>query len=161
MSDTLTAKQIAFIDLRVNSKLSAAECYRQAGYTANSDGVAKAGASRLLSSVNVSAALARKHGDIQVRTDVTSDKLISAAWTIYEGACDDRAWSAATQAIVTLGRLTGLLIDQRRVTVEDQRGLREELSAMTLAEVIEIREDLVRARDALPAGPVIEGDVVR
>jgi phage terminase small subunit len=163
MTETLTPKQQRFIDAYASNDGNGTQAYRTAGYTVGTDTVARVGATRLLALPHISAALARKHGNIQARTEVTSDKLVTAAWRIYEGACEDKAWSAATQAVVTLGRLTGLLIDQRRVTVDDSRGgLRETLSAMTFAQVQAIREDLIAAR-ALPAldtASVIDVEVV-
>ena len=55
----------------------------------------------------------------------------------------------------------GKSLQQSRVEVDDNRGgMREELSAMTLAQVLQIREDLVEARDALPEAQVIDGEVV-
>ena len=55
----------------------------------------------------------------------------------------------------------GKSLQQSRVEVGDNRGgMREELSAMTLAQVLQIREDLVEARDALSEAQVIDGEVV-
>lgn len=158
MTETLTPKQQRFVDAYATNDGNGTQAYRAAGYTVGTDTVARVGATRLLALPSISAALARKHGNLQARTEVTSDKLVTAAWRIYEGACDDKAWSAATQAVVTLGRLTGLLVDQRRVTVDDSRStvLRDELQAMTLDQVMRVRDDLIAARDALPVLDVVD-----
>ena len=48
---------------------------------------------------------------------VTVDSLTAALWTAYDGAVEDRAWSAAVEALDTLARLHGLMLERREVTI--------------------------------------------
>ena len=165
MSERLTARQQRFVTAYLSNDGNASLAYRQAGYNATTDNALYASASKLLRVAKVADAIQAQRVKLATRaerkTAVTHTWLVSEYVDTYHEARDTGDLTAARMTLDSLGRLTGLLIDQRRVTVEDQRGLREELSAMTLAEVIEIRADLVRARDALPAAQVIDGDVVR
>ena len=55
----------------------------------------------------------------------------------------------------------GKALQQSLVELNDTSGeLRDELSAMTLDEVLELRDDLLRGLEALPEGQVIDGEVV-
>ena len=84
------------------------------------------------------------------------------ALKVYESAMDDGAWGAANTAIITLGRLTGSLLDHRSVTVEHRADLvRERLVELPLSDLLAIRERLVASeRMVLSEETVIDVDVV-
>ena len=143
----LTPKQSAFVDLRVNTTLSATECYRQAGYTTATPGTARAGAARLLATSSVSGAIARQLAAKVERTTVDQDRLVGYALAVYHAAMAAEEYGNANASVVTLGRLTGLLQDKRTVTVNhDRDAVREELARLfTFEELLAMREQLALA----------------
>jgi|TARA_Y100000310_G_C20561836_1_gene753467 hypothetical protein len=118
--ERLTGLQRAFVTGIVAGK-NPSRAYRDAGYAVSQRSVASVGAKRLLTNPAVQAAIAEQREAqttrqaLATRTTVTTDRtLLEAAWRVYNGACEDGAWSAATQALVVLGRLTGLLQDGKQ-----------------------------------------------
>ena len=122
LADTnrLTGLQLAFVAGIVAGK-NPSRAYRYAGYAVSQRSVASVGAKRLLANPAIQAAIAEQREAQTTRqalakqtTETTDRTLLEAAWRVYNGACDDGAWSAANQAIVVLGRLTGLLQDGKQ-----------------------------------------------
>ena len=161
--NTLTPKQAAFVDHYARNGGNGAQAYRDAGYAVNGPTVARTEAVRLLSNPNVTSAITRQLATIQDRATVDHDRLVGYALAVYHGAIADREWGNANQAVVTLGRLTGLLQDKRTVRVEhDRETVRAELARLfTFDELLAMREQLALSEATTVAVDVtdIEDDV--
>ena len=150
----LTDRQQRFVDVYAGNGGIGSDAYRIAGYSAPTVQAASAGAARMLANASITSAIARAQAATQERTTVDSDRLVGMALKVYESAMDDGAWGAANTAVITLGRLTGSLLDHRSVTVEHRADLvRERLAELPLSDLLAIRERLVSA-------DVIDADVV-
>ena len=154
MASKLTERQQRFVNVYVTNGGNGSQAYVSAGYKAASPHVASVGSAKLLASASITGAIARAQAATQERTTVDSDRLTGMALKVYESAMDDGAWGAANTAVITLGRLTGSLLDHRSVTVEHRADLvRERLAELPLSDLLAIRERLVSA-------DVIDADVV-
>ena len=150
----LTDRQQRFVDVYAGNGGIGSDAYRIAGYSAPTVQAASAGAARMLANASITSAIARAQAATQERTTVDSDRLTGMALKVYSAAMDDGAWGAANTAIITLGRLTGSLLDHRSVTVEHRADLvRERLVELPLAQLLSIRERMVSA-------DVVDVDVV-
>jgi hypothetical protein len=171
MTADLSPRQARFVegylsnDGRDGKRVNAAQAYRDAGYRAATDNAAYASASKLLRTPKMAAAIQARKVKLATtserRTAVTHAWLVSEYIDTYRDARDTGDLTAARMTLDSLGKLTGLMVN--RSVVDDSRGgLRETLSAMTFAQVLQIRDDLLAAR-ALPAldtASVIDVDVV-
>ena len=150
----LTERQNSFVQAFLTNGGNGAQAYVSAGYRAATPHVASVGSAKLLASASISTAITRAQAAKQESTTVDSDRLVGMALKVYESAMDDGAWGAANTAVITLGRLTGSLLDHRSVTVEHRADLvRERLVELSLSDLLAIRERLVSA-------DVIDADVV-
>ena len=151
----LTERQNSFVQAFLTNGGNGAQAYVSAGYKAASPHVASVGSAKLLASASITGAIARAQAATQERTTVDSDRLTGMALKVYSAAMDDGAWGAANTAIITLGRLTGSLLDHRSVTVEHRADLvRERLVELPLAQLLSIREHMADVVDV----DVVEGD---
>ena len=150
----LTDRQQRFVDVYAGNGGIGSDAYRIAGYSAPTVQAASAGAARMLANASITSAIARAQAATQERTTVDSDRLTGMALKVYSAAMDDGAWGAANTAVITLGRLTGSLLDHRSVTVEHRADLvRERLAELPLSDLLAIRELMV-------AADVVDVDVV-
>ena len=162
MTSKLTERQQRFVDVYAGNGGNGSDAYRQSGYSAPTVQAASAGAARMLANASITSAIARAQAATQERTTVDSDRLTSMALKVYESAMDDGAWGAANTAVITLGRLTGSLLDHRSVTVEHRSDVRDTLKqTFTVSELLELRERMVASeRKVLSEETVIDADAV-
>ena len=158
----LTDRQQRFVDVYAGNGGIGSDAYRIAGYSAPTVQAASAGAARMLANASITSAIARAQAATQERTTVDSDRLTGMALKVYSAAMDDGAWGAANTAVITLGRLTGSLLDHRSVTVEHRTDVRERLAELPLSDLLAIRErltadvvdvDVVEVDDDLQGNP--------
>ena len=142
--NTLTPKQAAFVDHYARNGGNGAQAYRDAGYAVNGPTVARTEAVRLLSNPNVTSAITRQLATVHERTTVDQDKLVAYSLRVYHRSIELDQLGNANAAVVTLGRLTGLLQDKRTVRVEhDRETVRAELARLfTFDELLAMREQL-------------------
>ena len=157
----LTERQNSFVQAFLTNGGNGAQAYVSAGYRAATPHVTSVGSAKLLASASISTAITRAQAAMQERTTVDSDRLVGMALKVYESAMDDGAWGAANTAVITLGRLTGSLLDHRSVTVEHRADVRDRLVELPLAQLLAIRERMVASeRKVLSEETVIDADAV-
>lgn len=118
MAAKLTPRQRAFVEAYLVS-LNAADAARQAGYspkTANREG------SRLLSNVDVQAAIAAAQAERSRRTEVTQDWVLGALRAEASDRGEGSSHSARVSALSQLGKHLGMFVE--RVKVEGGLQLR-------------------------------------
>jgi len=130
--EDLTAKQTAFVDAIISGANGAA-AYVTAGYNAPNINTATAGASRLLTNVKISTAIARLKAGTAQRVDVSQDKLVAEYWDTYRASrqLETPNLTAARQCLDSLARITGLFDAHSTVDVQHS-GAIEHLSAVSL-----------------------------
>jgi hypothetical protein len=139
---TLNPRQQRFVDHVASNGGNAAQAYRDAGYSTPTPTTATAGASRLLATDSVRNAVDAKRGHLQAASDISRVDVLKGLGEIAVDS--DQPASARVSAWRTLADILGLVV--RKVDIQDHRGgLRDELAAMTLAEVLTIRDELARA----------------
>ena len=103
-----------------------------------------------MANVGISHAINAKRQHLQATSDISRADVLKGLSEIAVNP--DHPASARVSAWRTLADILGLVV--RRVDIEDHRGgLRDELAAMTLAEVLTIRDELAKA---LPAPGTID-----
>jgi phage terminase small subunit len=151
----LSPKQLRFIDHLASNGGNAAQAYRDAGYSAPNDQTAAAGASRLLTNVEIATAIARKTDHLQTQTDISRADVIAGLTAI---ALSEEPAGARVSAWSKIADILGLVT--RKVDISDKRNpVRDQLAGMTLDAVMALMARWENELDALPAGDVIEGDV--
>ena len=132
----------SFIDHYATNGGNGAQAYRDAGYSAPTDADARSGASRMLTIANVRNAVDAKRTHLQAASDLSRVDVLRG---LSEIAVDsDQPASARVSAWGQISAILGLVV--RRVDIQDNRSnLRDELTAMTLAEVLTIRDELAEA----------------
>ena len=137
---TLNPRRQRFVDHFVASG-NGAQAYRDAGYSTPTVTTATAGASRLLATDSVRNAVDAKRGHLQAASDISRADVIAGLALIAQSGKQE---SARVSAWSKLADILGLIV--RKVDIQDHRGgLRDELAAMTLAEVLAIRDELAEA----------------
>ena len=121
--DELTEKQQVFVKEYVNNGGNGSQAYIAAGYSASSDNVVNAAASRMLRLNKISTQIARLQTQALVKKQKQADKLeVTQDWLITQLAqtvSDARAanqHSTAMQSIVHIGKLLGLYVDKREIS---------------------------------------------
>ena len=121
--DELTEKQQVFVKEYVNNGGNGGQAYIVAGYSASSDNVVNAAASRMLRLNKISTQIARLQTQALVKKQKQADKLeVTQDWLITQLAqtvSDARAanqHSTAMQSIVHIGKLLGLYVDKREIS---------------------------------------------
>ena len=107
----LTTKQMAFVDAYMLSGVGVT-AIQTAGYDTKN---AYAMASQLLKNTRVNAEIARRRSSQVKRTEVTSDMLISKAWSVINA--DDTPASAKLQGIQMLGKWLGHYVERKNISV--------------------------------------------
>jgi hypothetical protein len=131
----------SFIDHYASNGGNGSKAYRDAGYSAPTDADARSGASRMLTIANVRNAIQTKRQHLQAVSDLSRADVIAGLALIAQSGKQE---SARVSAWSKLADILGLIV--RKVDIQDHRGgLRDELAAMTLAEVLTIRDELARA----------------
>ena len=152
---TLTPKQVAFTE-HYAKNANGAQAYRDAGYAVNGPSVARTEATKLLALPSVTLAIATLKANAIAQTKrkqaVTHDWMTTEYLDTYRAARDVGDLTAARMTLDSLGKLTGLMINRSEVT-DNRSNLRDELAAMTLSEVLTIRDELA---EALPAPGTID-----
>jgi hypothetical protein len=145
---TLSVKRQAFVNHYATSG-NAAQAYRDAGYSAPNDHTATNGGTRLLANVGISHAINAKRQHLQATSDISRADVIAGLALIAQSGKHE---SARVSAWSKLADILGLVV--RKVDIQDHRSsLRDELAAMTLSEVLTIRDELAKA---LPAPGTID-----
>ena len=138
---TLSVKRQAFVNHYATNGGNGAQAYRDAGYSAPDVSTATTGAHRLLTKADVASAIDAKRLHLQAASDISRADVIAGLALIAQSGKQE---SARVSAWSKLADILGLIV--RKVDIQDHRGgLRDELAAMTLAEVLTIRDELARA----------------
>ena len=121
--DELTEKQQVFVKEYVNNGGNGGQAYIVAGYSASSENVVNAAASRMLRLNKISTQIARLQTQALVKKQKQADKLeVTQDWLITQLAqtvSDSRAaglHGVAMNSIVHIGKLLGLYVDKREVS---------------------------------------------
>ena len=139
---TLSPIRQRFVDHLASNGGNGAKAYRDAGYAAPNVHTAANGASRLLAIAGIRNAVDAKRAHIQAASDISRTDVITG---LHKIACtEDEPASARVAAWRHIGDILGLVTRKVDVTRHDT-GLRDDLTAMTLAEVLTLRDELVRA----------------
>jgi hypothetical protein len=137
----LTPRQQRFVDHVASNGGNAAQAYRDAGYSTPTPTTATAGASRLLATDSVRNAVDAKRLHLQAASDISRADVIAGLALIAQSGKQE---SARVSAWSKLADILGLIV--RKVDIQDHRSsLRDELAAMTLSEVLTIRDELAKA----------------
>ena len=119
----LTEKQEVFVNEFVNNGGNGSQAYIAAGYSASSDNVVNAAASRMLRLNKISTQIARLQTQALAKKQKQAEKLeVTQDWLITQLAqtvSDARAanqHSTALGALMAIGKACGLIIDRKQVT---------------------------------------------
>ena len=152
----LTPKRQAFVNAYATNGGHGADAYRDAGYAVANDNVAKVEAHRLLTIPNVVTAIERRQHRNAAVTEVTRLEVIAGLSAI---ATSDEPASARVSAWSKIADILGLVT--RKTEISDKRNpVRDQLAGMTLDAVLALMARMENELDALPAGDVIDGDVI-
>jgi len=157
--DELTEKQQVFVKEYVNNGGNGSQAYIAAGYSASSDNVVNAAASRMLRLNKISTQIARLQTQALVKKQKQADKLeVTQDWLITQLAqtvSDARAanqHSTAMQSIVHIGKLLGLYVDKREISASLSVD-----STLTQLDTAHLLQALKEARPA-QSGDTIDAD---
>ena len=121
--DELTDKQLLFVKEFVNNGGNGSKAYIAAGYSASSENVVNAAASRMLRLNKISTAVARLHTQALAKKQKQAEKLeVTQDWLITQLAqtvSDARAvnqHSTALGALMAIGKTLGLIVDKREIS---------------------------------------------
>ena len=137
--EDLTAKQTAFVDAII-SGANGATAYVTAGYTAPNINTATAGASRLLTNVKISTAIARLKAGTAELVDVSQSRLVAEYWDTYHASrqLDTPNLTAARQCLDSLARITGLFDAHGTIDVQHSGSLAlESVPLSTLSQLLD------------------------
>jgi phage terminase small subunit len=138
---TLSVKRQAFVNHYATNGGNGAQAYRDAGYSAPDVSTATTGAHRLLTKADVASAIDAKRTHLQAASDISRADVIAGLALIAQSGKHE---SARVSAWSKLADILGLIV--RKVDIQDNRSnLRDELAAMTLSEVLAVRDELARA----------------
>ena len=152
----LSPKRLAFVNAYASNGGNGAQAYRDAGYKVASLTVATTEAQRLLTNPDVSTAIQRREHRLQAVTEVTRLDVIAGLTAIAQS---DEPASARVSAWSKIADILGLVT--RKVDISDKRNpVRDQLAGMTLDAVLALIGRMESELDALPAGAVIDGDVM-
>ena len=129
--EDLTAKQTAFVDAIISGANGAA-AYVTAGYNAPNTNTATAGASRLLTNVKISTAIARRTDSDRERHDIDLDWLTTRYKRIFTESMTAGEYTSARQALDSIAKQHGLAGDSHSVVDVRHSGAIEHLSAVSL-----------------------------
>ena len=157
--DELTEKQQVFVKEYVNNGGNGSQAYIAAGYSASSDNVVNAAASRMLRLNKISTQIARLQTQALVKKQKQADKLeVTQDWLITQLAqtvSDARAagqHSVAMNSLVHMGRLLGIYVDKREVKASLSVD-----STLTQLDTAHLLQALKEARPA-QSGDTIDAD---
>jgi len=157
--DELTEKQQVFVKEYVNNGGNGSQAYIAAGYSASSDNVVNAAASRMLRLNKISTQIARLQTQALAKKQKQADKLeVTQDWLITQLAqtvSDARAanqHSTAMQSIVHIGKLLGLYVDKREISASLSVD-----STLTQLDTAHLLQALKEARPA-QSGDTIDAD---
>ena len=121
--DELTEKQLLFVKEFVNNGGNGSQAYIAAGYSASSENVVNAAASRMLRLNKISTAVARLQTQALAKKQKQAEKLeVTQDWLITQLAqtvSDARAvnqHSTALGALMAIGKTLGLIVDKREIS---------------------------------------------
>ena len=119
----LTTKQRLFVSEYLASG-NASQAYLSAGYSASSENVISASASRLLRNAKIAAAVAtgkalevRENRHIAASVTVDKQWLISEYLEIIQGAKEAGHWNASRGALTDLAKLTGFMLERKEIAM--------------------------------------------
>ena len=123
--EQLTPKQQLFVDNYLSNGGNASQAFIQAGYSASTENVVNASASKLLRSAKVASIIAKtKAGNLakqakkREKIDIDQDWLISQLITTIEDARQVNQHNVVRNSIVDIGKLCGLYVDKREVNAQ-------------------------------------------
>jgi len=129
--ENLTPKQTAFVDAIISGANGAA-AYVTAGYNAPNINTATAGASRLLTNVKISTAIARRTDSDRERHDIDLDWLTTRYKRIFTESMLSGQFTSARQALDSIAKQHGLAGDSHSTVDVRHSGAIEHLSAVSL-----------------------------
>ena len=123
--EQLTPKQQLFVDNYLSNGGNASQAFIQAGYSASTENVVNASASKLLRSTKVASIIAKtkannlaKQAKKREKIDIDQDWLISQLITTIEDARSVNQHNVVRNSIVDIGKLCGLYVDKREVNAQ-------------------------------------------
>ena len=157
--EELTEKQQVFVKEYVNNGGNGGQAYIAAGYSASSDNVVNAAASRMLRLNKISTQIARLQTQALVKKQKQADKLeVTQDWLITQLAqtvSDARAanqFSVVMNSLVHMGKLLGLYVDKREISASLSVD-----STLTQLDTAHLLQALKEARPT-PPEDTIDGD---
>ena len=119
----LTTKQRLFVSEYLASG-NASQAYLSAGYSASSENVISASASRLLRNAKIASAVASgKALEIHENRHIAQSVTVDKQWLIYEyleiiqGAKEAGHWNASRGALTDLAKLTGFMLERKEIAM--------------------------------------------
>tara|TARA_Y100001951_G_C11175229_1_gene202664 strand:+ start:173 stop:667 length:495 start_codon:yes stop_codon:yes gene_type:complete len=123
--EQLTPKQQLFVDNYLSNGGNASQAFIQAGYSASTENVVNASASKLLRSTKVASIIAKtkannlaKQAKKREKIDIDQDWLISQLITTIEDSRADKAHNVTRNAIMDVGKVLGLIINRSEVNAQ-------------------------------------------
>ena len=110
---TLTDKQRRFVD-EYMSDLNATQAAIRAGY---SEKTARSQGQRLLTNVDIAAAIRTGQARLADDVKVTQQLLLNELWANHQAATAAGQWSASTRALEVMAKMTGNMVERRDVTM--------------------------------------------
>jgi phage terminase small subunit len=125
----LTGKQQRFVEEYLID-FNATQAYKRAGYSATTDIVARANASKLLTNHNIQAYLKQLQEKLQKETEISQEWVLKELQAMYEKNRDcilPGSAAAANKALELIGKHIGMFTDkvvhsgkiQEEITIED------------------------------------------
>ena len=123
--EQLTPKQQLFVENYLSNGENASQAFIQAGYSASTENVVNASASKLLRSAKVASIIAKTKAKNlaqqvkkQEKLEINQDWLISQLITTIEDARQVNQHNVVRNSIVDIGKLCGLYVDKREVNAQ-------------------------------------------
>ena len=121
----MTPKQQLFVDNYLSNGGNASQAFIQAGYSASTENVVNASASKLLRSTKVASIIAKtkannlaKQAKKREKIDIDQDWLISQLITTIEDSRADKVHNVTRNAIMDVGKVLGLVVDRKEINAQ-------------------------------------------
>jgi len=123
--EQLTPKQQLFVDNYLSNGGNASQAFIQAGYSASTENVVNASASKLLRSTKVASIIAKtkannlaKQAKKREKIDIDQDWLISQLITTIEDARQVNQHNVVRNSIMDVGKVLGLVVDRKEINAQ-------------------------------------------
>ena len=123
--EQLTPKQQLFVENYLSNGENASQAFIQAGYSASTENVVNASASKLLRSAKVASIIAKTKAKNlaqqvkkQEKLEINQDWLISQLITTIEDARQVNQHNVVRNSIMDVGKVLGLVIDRKEINAQ-------------------------------------------